>query len=135
MFVTHRILLFTAASLCALILFFSGPAFAQTPFYQGKTITLIVGLSPGGTGDLRIKATLPYLTKYIPGNPNIVAQYVTGAGGRTAANQMYKQVKPDGLTIGNPGASVVTNAVLGAAGVEYDVDKFIYLGSPDTIVH
>jgi len=110
-------------------------AHAQTPFYQGKTITLIVGSAPGGTGDLRIKATLPYLTKYIPGNPNIVAQYVTGAGGRTAANQMYKQVKSDGLTIGNPGASVVTNAVLGAAGVEYDVDKFIYLGSPDTIVH
>ena len=108
---------------------------AQTPFYQGKTITLIVGSAPGGTGDLRIKSTVPYLTKYIPGNPNIVAQYVTGAGGRTAANQMYKQVKPDGLTIGNPGASMVTNALLGAAGVEYDVDKFIYLGSPDTIVH
>ena len=110
-------------------------AHAQTPFYQGKTITLIVGSAPGGTGDLRIRATLPYLTKYIPGNPNIVAQHVSGAGGRTAANQMYKQVKPDGLTIGNPGASMVTNAVLGAAGVEYDVDKFIYLGSPDTIVH
>ena len=108
---------------------------AQAPFYQGKTITLIVGSSPGGTGDLRIKATLPYLSKYIPGNPNIVAQYVAGAGGRTAANQMYKLVKPDGLTIGNPGASMVTNAVLGAAGVEYDIDKFIYLGSPDTIVH
>ena len=132
---THRILLFTEAALGALLLCFSRPAFAQTPFYQGKTMTLIVGSAPGGTGDLRIKAILPYLTKYIPGNPNIVAQCVTGAGGRTAANQMYKQVKPDGLTIGNPGASVVTNAVLGAAGVEYDVDKFIYLGSPDTIVH
>ena len=34
-------------------------AHAQTPFYQGKTITLIVGSAPGGTGDLRIKATLP----------------------------------------------------------------------------
>ncbi|MGZ9257435.1 MAG: hypothetical protein ACXW50_23660 [Candidatus Binatia bacterium] len=134
-FAIHRGLIFTEAALCTLLLSFSGPALAQAPFYQGKTITLIVGLSPGGTGDLRIKATLPYLSKYIPGNPNIVAQHVAGAGGRTAANQMYKQVKPDGLTIGNPGASMVTNAVLGAAGVEYDVDKFIYLGSPDTIVH
>ncbi len=108
---------------------------AQAPFYQGKTITLIISTNPGGTGDLRIKATMPYLTKYIPGNPNIVAQYVSGAGGRTAANQIYKSVKPDGLTIANLGASMVTNAVMGAAGVEYDVDKFIYLGSPDSIVH
>ena len=135
MLAKHRFLLFTSAALCALVLSVAWPASAQTPFYQGKTINLIVGSAPGGTGDLRIKATLPYLTKYIPGNPNIVAQYVTGAGGRTAANQMYKQAKPDGLTIGNPGASMVTNAVLGAAGVEYDVDRFIYLGSPDTIVH
>lgn len=111
------------------------PAHAQSNFYQGKTITLIISTNPGGTGDLRIKATMPYLTKYIPGNPNIVAQYVAGAGGRTAANQIYKSVKPDGLTIANLGASMVTNAVMGAAGVEYDVDKFIYLGSPDSIVH
>src|SRR5262245_6102294 len=110
-------------------------ASAQSPFYQGKIITLIIGLNAGGTGDLRVKATMPYLTKYIPGNPNIVAQYVPGAGGRTAANQMFKSVKPDGLTIANLGASMVTNAVLGASGVEYDVDKFIYLGSPDSIVH
>jgi tripartite-type tricarboxylate transporter receptor subunit TctC len=110
-------------------------AHAQSNFYQGKTITVIISTNPGGTGDLRIKATMPYLTKYIPGNPNIVAQYVAGAGGRTAANQIYKSVKPDGLTIANLGASMVTNAVLGASGVEYDVDKFIYLGSPDSIVH
>jgi tripartite-type tricarboxylate transporter receptor subunit TctC len=120
---------------CAFLFIWPGAVFSQAPFYQGKTITLIIGLSPGGTGDLRIKATIPYLSKYIPGNPNIVAQYVAGAGGRTAANQMYKLVKPDGLTIGNMGASMVTNAVLGAAGVEYDVNKFIYLGSPDSIVH
>jgi tripartite-type tricarboxylate transporter receptor subunit TctC len=121
--------------LLAFILASLGSAAAQSTFYQGKTITLIISTNPGGTGDLRIKATMPYLTKYIPGNPNIVAQYVAGAGGRTAANQIYKSVKPDGLTIANLGASMVTNAVLGASGVEYDVDKFIYLGSPDSIVH
>ena len=29
------------------------PALSQAPFYQGKTITLIVGAGPGGMGDLR----------------------------------------------------------------------------------
>jgi tripartite-type tricarboxylate transporter receptor subunit TctC len=129
----NRMLKSLALTACTLLAVTS--AYAQAPFYQGKTVTLIIGLNPGGTGDLRIKAMTPYLTKYIPGNPNVVAQYVPGAGGRTAANQMYKSVKPDGLTIANLGASMVTNAVLGASGVEYDVDKFVYLGSPDSIVH
>ena len=92
----HRFLLFSLGSALRVGIIRSWPASAQTPFYQGKTINLIVGSAPGGTGDLSIKATLPYLTKYISGRyRNIVAQYVTGAGGRTAANQMYKQAKPD----------------------------------------
>ena len=42
--------------------------FAQVPFYQGKTITVISGQEPGGTGDMRLKALLPYLRKHIPGS-------------------------------------------------------------------
>jgi len=110
-------------------------AVAQSAFYQGKTVTIIQGRGPGGTGDLRVKALFPFLQKYIPGNPTIVSQYVAGAGGRIAANQMYNRVKSDGLTIGNPGAGLLTQAVLDATGVEYDFNKFIYLGSLDSTVH
>jgi tripartite-type tricarboxylate transporter receptor subunit TctC len=110
-------------------------AFAQAAFFQGKTVTVVQGRGPGGTGDLRVKALFPFLQKYIPGNPTLVAQYVPGAGGRTAANQTYKRVKPDGLTIGNPGAGLLTQAMLDATGVEYDFNKFIYLGSLDSMVH
>jgi len=48
------------------------PVCAQTAFYQGKTVTVIVSTAPGGTGDLRIKALLPFLRKHIPGNPTLV---------------------------------------------------------------
>ncbi|HET8562727.1 MAG TPA: hypothetical protein VFM35_02520, partial [Candidatus Binatia bacterium] len=54
--------------------------FSQTPFFQGKTITIIQGRDPGGTGDLRVKALFPFLQKYIPGNPTIVSEYMPGGG-------------------------------------------------------
>ena len=104
-------------------------AFSEAPFYKGKTITIVQGRSPGGTGDLRVRAAIPFLQKYIPGNPTIVSEYMPGGGGRKAANHIYRGAQPDGLTIANVGAGMVSNAILGQSGVQYDVDKAIYLGS------
>src|SRR5262245_5154725 len=109
--------------------------FCQTPFYQGKTITVVQIVAAGGTGDMRRRALFPYLQKYIPGNPTIVSDYMPGGGGRKAANYVYRTAKPDGLTIGGMSASLVTNAVLDTGGVQYDLDKFIYLGSPVSVFH
>jgi tripartite-type tricarboxylate transporter receptor subunit TctC len=108
------------------------PTYSQAPFYQGKTITVIQGREPGGTGDMRVRAMLLFLKKYIPGQPNIVTEYMPGAGGRKATNHVFRGVRPDGLTIGNVGAGLVANAVLGEPGVQYDLDKLIYLGSPNS---
>jgi tripartite-type tricarboxylate transporter receptor subunit TctC len=107
--------------------------FAQsTPYFQGKTIMLVQGREPGGTGALRVQAAIPFLRKYIPGEPAIVTQFMPGGGGRKATNYIYRNAKPDGLTIGNVGSGLVANAVLGSIGVEYDIDKLIYLGSPNS---
>jgi tripartite-type tricarboxylate transporter receptor subunit TctC len=113
------------------------PAFAaaQEPFYQGKTITIIQGREPGGTGDMRVRPVISFLLKYIPGEPTITTEYMPGAGGRKAANYIYRNAKPDGLTIGNVGAGLIANAVLGETGVQYDLDKLIYLGSPNSSTH
>jgi len=99
------------------------------PYYAGKTITVIEGNSPGGTADLRTKTIVSFLPKYIPGNPTIVTQYVPGAGGRQAASQVYRAAA-DGLTIGATSPGVLSSALLGAPGSDYDPFKFIYLGSP-----
>jgi tripartite-type tricarboxylate transporter receptor subunit TctC len=77
---------------------------------------------------------LPFLRKYIPGNPHILAEYMPGGGGRKAGNYMFSAARPDGLTVGHVGG-VVANAIQGQAGVQYDVDKFIYLGAPNTASH
>ena len=122
-------------TLVALIVCFSGHAFSQTPFYQGKTITIIQGTSPGGSSDMLTRAMIPFLQKHIPGNPTVLSEYMPGGGGIKAANHIFKNAKPDGLTIGRIGGALVANAVLGEKGVLYDLDKFIYLGSPHSTYH
>jgi tripartite-type tricarboxylate transporter receptor subunit TctC len=110
-------------------------ALPQTPFYQGKAITIVAGTAPGGIGDNRVKAMVPFLRKYIPGNPAIVVMYMDGGGGRQVGNHMYGNARPDGLTIGAFSSSVVGLNLLRESGVLYDIDKFIYLGSPESESH
>ncbi|MGH7775304.1 MAG: Bug family tripartite tricarboxylate transporter substrate binding protein [Candidatus Binatia bacterium] len=108
-----------------------GYSFSQAPFYQGKTVTLIATTAPGGTGDLRVKAMVPFLRKHIPGNPTVVIEYMDGGGGRKGANHIYNSVRPDGLTIGAASGAIVGLGIMREQGVSYDVDKFIYLGTPE----
>jgi hypothetical protein len=109
--------------------------YSQSDFYRGKTITIIHGRSAGGAGDFRVRAVAPFLHKYIPGNPTIVHEYMDGGGGRKAANHIFNSARPDGLTIGNVGAGVVAAALLGEAGVQYDLDKLHFVGSPFSTSH
>ncbi|HEY6366979.1 MAG TPA: hypothetical protein VI585_19535 [Candidatus Binatia bacterium] len=124
-----------ALLLSTLISLIPGFAYAQDNFYQGKTITLVAFTAPGGTGDLRVKAVLPFLQKHLLGNPTVVIEYMDGGGGRKGANHLYRSVRPDGLTIGAASGAVVGLAVMGEKGVAYDPDKFIYLGTPETENH
>jgi tripartite-type tricarboxylate transporter receptor subunit TctC len=123
------------AALVALFFVASLNADAQTPFYQGKTITVIASTAPGGTGDLRVKALVPFLRKHIPGNPTIVIEYMDGGGGRKGANYLFRNAKPDGLTIGAMSGSIVALQLMRESGVMYDIDKFIHLGSPESTTH
>jgi tripartite-type tricarboxylate transporter receptor subunit TctC len=110
-------------------------ALGQTPFYQDKTIKIIVAATPGGTGDFRVRALAPFLRKYIPGNPTVILEFMDGSGGRKAANYMYANARPDGLTLGSLSGGVIALSILGETGVMYEADKFIYLGSPESVTH
>ena len=106
-----------------------GDGFSQGHFYQGKTINVVYGGGPGGTVDLRFRATASVLRKHIPGRPTFVIEYMPGGGSRKAGNYIYR-ARPDGLTMGVMLSSFVPAAVLGLSGVLYDIDKLHYLGSP-----
>jgi tripartite-type tricarboxylate transporter receptor subunit TctC len=109
------------------------PAWAQTPFYQGKTITLVRGSTPGGIGEMRVRALIPYLKKHIPGQPTILIDFMEGGGGRKAANHVYG--RSDGVTIGSAPGGILASAILGETGVLYDLDKFTFLGSTESESH
>jgi tripartite-type tricarboxylate transporter receptor subunit TctC len=126
---TGRFAITAAAAATLLGLLTGGVAFAQTNFYQGKTITILESSAPGGVGSMRTKALVPFLQKYIPGQPTIVMQHMDGGGGKKAANYMYNTAKPDGLTIGRMNTPFVMHAILGESGILYDIDKVSYLGT------
>jgi tripartite-type tricarboxylate transporter receptor subunit TctC len=84
---------------------------------------------------MRTRAVANHLKKHIPGNPTIVIEFMPGAGGQKAANHLYRGARADGLIIGSAPSGMVSSAVLGDAGVQYDLAKFIYLGSPNSASH
>jgi tripartite-type tricarboxylate transporter receptor subunit TctC len=112
------------------VLLLPAQAYCQAPYYQGKTIAIVRGGGPGGSGEFQTRVLLPYLKKYIPGNPDFVMEFMPGASGRKGANYIYN-ARPDGLKIGSAGA-MIPGPILGLPGSNYDIDKFIYLGSTET---
>jgi tripartite-type tricarboxylate transporter receptor subunit TctC len=109
--------------------------YSQSDFYRGKTITMIHGRSAGGSGEYRARSVAPFLHKYLPGHPTVAHEYMDGGGGRKAANHIFNTARPDGLTIGSVGSGVVVSAVLGETGVQYDLDKLHFIGSPYSATH
>src|ERR1700760_1713512 len=69
-------------------------------FYHGKTITILIGVGAGGEYDLQARLVGKYLGRYIPGNPSVVEQNMTGASGLKMTNYLATVAPRDGTTIG-----------------------------------
>ena len=100
-------------------------SWGQANYFEGKTITILRGGTPGGSGDMQARALLPFLKKHIPGNPTFIIESMPGAAGMKAVNHAYTNVKPNGLTITAIGSGLATGAILKMPGVKYDIDKLI----------
>ena len=108
------------------LLLSSVPVYAQSPFYQGKTVRVIVGTPPGNLYDLWARLIAAHLGKQIPGNPDFIVQNMPGAGHVVAANHLYSVAKPDGLTlIGSIIPSLYLNQLIGRTEIQ-----FAWIGSP-----
>jgi tripartite-type tricarboxylate transporter receptor subunit TctC len=104
-------------------------AAAQTPFYQGKTITIIVSTKAGDVYDLYPRLVAEFMPKHIPGNPNFIIQNVPGAAGLIGTNQIYNVAKPDGLTFGATYPALYFEQLVKRPEVKFDWTKFIWIGS------
>jgi tripartite-type tricarboxylate transporter receptor subunit TctC len=98
-------------------------------YYEGKTVTIVVGYKPGGGYDRYARLVGKYLPKYLPGNPTIIIQNMPGANSIISANHIFSAAAPDGLTIGTFNNGLVIAQLTKVEGVRFDLTKMSWLGS------
>jgi tripartite-type tricarboxylate transporter receptor subunit TctC len=97
-------------------------------FYKGKKVTVVVPIGPGGTYDFYGRLGARIMEKHLPGNPTVITQLMTGAGGALAAAHLDKVAAQDGTVLLSMHASSPQNQVLGVTGNRYDLRKFLMIG-------
>ena len=122
-----------AAAVALAALGFARSASAETveEFYKGKTVTVMIGYTAGGTDDVWARLIAKYLSDYLPGKPTVVPTNVPGAGSLLLANQIYNTQPKDGTVIGLINRGVPFEPLLGGLGTRFEPLKFNYIGSPD----
>jgi tripartite-type tricarboxylate transporter receptor subunit TctC len=115
-------------------LLMAAPARAESvaDFYRGKTITVLIGVNVGGGYDFEARLLARFMRAHIPGNPLLVPQNMIGAGGIKMANYLYSIAAQDGTAIGMFPSTLVAAQAVGTEGVQYDADRFSWLGSITT---
>lgn len=121
------------AALAALSVVCAAGTAGASDFYQGKTVTLVVGGNPGGVYDIVGRALARHMPKHIAGNPKIVVQNMPGAGSNKATEWLYTSASKDGTTF----AAVFPGAIVGPLldtrrKFRFDPMKFGYIGSADS---
>jgi tripartite-type tricarboxylate transporter receptor subunit TctC len=125
----------TRAVVAGLLILLIGPCPAAraeggvADFYQGKTITILVGSSPGGGYDGEARMVARHIGRHIPGAPTIIVQNMPGARGLAAANSLYNLAKRDGTVMGILEREHLIDAYLIPDGVRYDERNFNWIGS------
>ena len=97
------------------------------PFYEGKTIVLVVATKPGGGFDLYGRWTARFMEKYLPGS-TIIVRNIPGAGNIIGCNEIY-HAKPNGLTFGIFNRALLVSQIVGLKGIKFDLAKMSWLGS------
>ncbi|TMA67684.1 MAG: hypothetical protein E6J73_02010, partial [Deltaproteobacteria bacterium] len=100
-------------------------------FYNGKTVRVVIGFTPGGFYDRWARLLSRYMPKHIPGNPNFVVQNMPGASSVIAANYVYNLSKADRLTLLMPINSLYLDQVVGRREVKFDMRKFEFIGTQE----
>jgi tripartite-type tricarboxylate transporter receptor subunit TctC len=116
----------------AVLLALSGGASAAD-FYEGKSITIVVGFSPGGGYDQLARFAARHMPRFIAGKPNIIVQNLPGAGSLVATTQLFNSAPRNGTVLGVIGGGTVLEPMLGNPQARYDPRQFSWIGgrSPD----
>ena len=115
----------------SLALAFAGPGRADSvsDFYRGRSINVLVGYSVGGGYDTYARVVARHMGKHIPGNPTMLPQNMPGAGSLRAVNYLFNAAPKDGTAIATFGRGLAMEPLIGSSQTNYDLRKFIWLGS------
>jgi len=126
-----RKLAFRCFAVLPLCMPLASAAWAQQPgFYKGKTITIVVGFSPGGGYDLSARTISRFIGKYIDGNPTVVVQNMPGAGSLSAINYLANIAPKDGTYLGTFSRGIPFEPLVGNKSAQFDPRKLSWIGSP-----
>src|SRR5579862_7038601 len=98
-------------------------------FYQGKTVTIVVGFSPGGGFDVFARLLARHLGDFIPGRPTVVVRNMPGAGTMAAVRYLMTGAPQDGTTIGAFQPGLIGQSRLTPDKVPLDFRNFAWIGS------
>lgn len=95
----------------------------KPPFYQGKTLNIVINFAAGGPTDIESRIFAKHLSRHIPGTPTITIQNMGGGGGLTAVNYIGEVAKADGFTAAYFTGSLFQHQIKDAA-LRVDLGKF-----------
>jgi tripartite-type tricarboxylate transporter receptor subunit TctC len=98
-------------------------------FYHGKTLRILVGTAVGGDYDTQARLLSRHIGRHIPGEPVVIVENMTGAGGMNMANYLYARAPKDGTTIAVLPNNFAAVQWAGGKGVQFDVARFGWLGA------
>src|SRR5262249_44057965 len=101
---------------------------AEDDFFKGRTVNFIGATTPGGGYDPYGRLIARHIGRFLPGMPNVVVQYMPGAGGVRAANYLYNAAPKDGTTLAMLDQAVHLDHILGATGLLADPAQFNWIG-------
>lgn len=111
---------------------------AQTPpaadFFKGKDIHMLISHPAGGGMDTYARFFARHLSRFIPGNPNVIPQNMPGAAGIVMANSIASVQPNDGTYIAYGPGKIALSDLLGVPGARFDAAKFSYIGSMNSDV-
>jgi tripartite-type tricarboxylate transporter receptor subunit TctC len=96
--------------------------------FAGKQLRIII---PGGTAGgyaLYGQLAAQHLGRFIPGQPNVIINYMPGASGLNAMNYLQETAPRDGTVIAVVQQDLASTQARGVSGVRYDATKFNYIG-------
>jgi tripartite-type tricarboxylate transporter receptor subunit TctC len=108
---------------------FTAPAMAQSEFYRGKQIQILVAGTAGGGIDIGARVVARHLGKHIAGNPNIVVQLMPGAGGIRMIDFMNSVAAKEGTVLGITPPGPIIEPLIGKRQASYRMSDFAAIGA------